>query len=84
MVPDTKRYCRIHIGYILRKLCKKFTAEEIVKFVPGNDEITHKRLKNIRKELGREKRQKVAAAKSNDDSSDEDDVAGGLSKQSYA
>lgn len=82
MVPDTKRYCRIHIGYILRKLCKKFTAEEIVKFVPGNDEITHKRLKNIRKELSREKRQKVA--KSNDDSSDEDDVAAGLSKQSYA
>lgn len=71
MVPDTKRVCRIHIGYIYRRLCKRFTAEEIIKLVPGNDEITHKKLKNIRKELGRLKRQKSANEKS-----DEDDDSG--------
>lgn len=81
MVPDTKRYCRVHIGYILKKLCKKFTPEEIVKLVPGNDEITHKKLKNIRKLMSRQKRQKL----SNDDkneSSDEDDVINSLEKKS--
>lgn len=67
MVPDTRRVCRIHIGYIHRRLCKRFTAEEIIKLVPGNDEITHKKLKNIRKELGRLKRQKLASEKSEDD-----------------
>lgn len=85
MVPDTKRYCRIHLGYILRKLCKKFTAEEIIKLVPGNDEVTHKKLKNIRKEQSREKRQKLA--KSTDDNSDDDEndnLTNGLSKKSYA
>lgn len=86
MVPDTKRYCRIHLGYILKKLCKKFTPEEIIKLVPGNDEVTHKKLKNIRKEQNREKRQKLA--KPNDDNSDDDDttdnLTSGLSKKSYA
>lgn len=71
MVPDTKRVCRIHIGYIYRRLCKRFTAEEVIKLVPGNDEITHKKLKNIRKELGRLKRQKLASQRS-----DEDDDSG--------
>lgn len=81
MVADTKRYCRVHIGYILKKLCKKFTAEEIVKLVPGNDEVTHKKLKNIRKQMNRQKRQKVANDDKND-SSDEDDVINGLEKKS--
>jgi len=59
MATDTKRYCRLQIGYLLRKLCKKFTAEEIIKLVPGDDELTHRRLKKIRKALNRENRQKV-------------------------
>lgn len=80
MVPDTRRYCRIHVGYILRKLCKRFGAEEIIKLVPGNDEITHKKLKNIRKEQNREKRQSKAAAKEEHSSDDESD---GLAKKSY-
>lgn len=82
MVPDTKRYCRIHVGFVLRKLCKRFTAEEIVKCVPGNDEVTHKKLKNIRKELARTKRQKVAE-KGSADSDDEIDPTGGLEKKSF-
>ncbi|KAJ6631724.1 RRP12-like protein [Pseudolycoriella hygida] len=80
MVPDTKRYCRVHIGYILKKLCKKFTAEEIVKLVPGNDEVTHKKLKNIRKQMNRQKRQK---SHDKDDSSDEEDVINSLEKKSH-
>lgn len=82
MVPDTKRFCRMHIGYIYRRLCKRFTAEEIIKLVPGNDEITHKKLKNIRKELARQKRQK--AANENTESDDEDfDQDDDLKKKSY-
>lgn len=78
MVPDTKRHCRLHIGYIWKRLCKKYTAEEIIKFVPGNDEITHKKLKNIRKELSRQKRQKLANEKEKGENSDDDDDADGL------
>lgn len=80
MVPDTKRYCRVHIGYILKKLCKKFTPEEIVKLVPGNDEVTHKKLKNIRKLMNRQKRQKLSNDKN--ESSDEDDVINNLEQKS--
>lgn len=73
MAPDTKRFSRMHVGYLYRRLCKRFTAEEITKLVPGNDEITHKKLKNIRKELSRLKRQKAAEAKaSSGDDSDDD------------
>lgn len=74
MVPDTKRFSRLHVGYLYRRLCKRFTAEEIIKCVPGNDEVTHRKLKNIRKELARLKRQKVADAKNSaDEGSDNDD-----------
>lgn len=73
MVPDTKRFLRKSVQYVLTRLCKRFTPEEIIKLVPGNDEVTHKRLKNIRKELARLKRQKAAEAKtSSGDESDDD------------
>lgn len=82
MVPDTKRFCRQQIGYVWKRLCKRYTAEEIIKLVPGNDEATHKKLKNIRKELSRLKRQKLANQK--DGSDDEDDEEGDdLKKKSY-
>lgn len=80
MNQDTKRYCRIHIGFILKKMCKRFTAEEIIKLVPGNDEITHKKLKNIRKEQNRIKRQKISKLNANDSASDEENI---LEKKSY-
>nr|XP_019560986.2 RRP12-like protein [Aedes albopictus] len=90
MVPDTKRHCRLLVGYTLKRLCKRFGAEEIVKLVPGNDEVTHKRLKKIRKELARAKRNKLADQKKNktgasqdDEDDDEDDgLAGHLEKKS--
>uniref|UniRef100_A0A182P6M9 Uncharacterized protein n=1 Tax=Anopheles epiroticus TaxID=199890 RepID=A0A182P6M9_9DIPT len=58
MVPDTKRHCRLILGYIWKKLCKRFGAQEVIQLVPGNDEDTHKRLKKIRKDLARAKRNK--------------------------
>ncbi|XP_055540871.1 RRP12-like protein [Wyeomyia smithii] len=90
MVPDTKRHCRLLVGYTLKRLCKRFGAEEIVKLVPGNDEVTHKRLKKIRKELARAKRNKLEEQKKqqrggsagDDDEDDEDDLAGPLEKKS--
>uniref|UniRef100_A0A182ISQ2 Uncharacterized protein n=1 Tax=Anopheles atroparvus TaxID=41427 RepID=A0A182ISQ2_ANOAO len=38
MVPDTKRHNRLMMGYIWKKLCKRFGALEIIQLVPGNDE----------------------------------------------
>lgn len=83
MVPDTKRYCRIHVGFVLRKLCKRFSPEEIVRCVPGNDEVTHKKLKNIRKELNRAKRQKAAKLNAGDEEDSDAEETGGLEKKSY-
>uniref|UniRef100_W4VRP4 Uncharacterized protein n=1 Tax=Corethrella appendiculata TaxID=1370023 RepID=W4VRP4_9DIPT len=77
MVPDAKRHCRLLIGFLLKKLCKRFGAVEIIKLVPGNDEITHKRLRKIKKDLARSKRNKAEDLKkqkqSNGDDDDNDD-----------
>lgn len=75
MVPDTKRYCRIRMGFIYKKLCKKFTPEMIISLVPGNDEGTHKRLKAMKKEMARKKRLRLEAmrnGKTTDDDMDEE------------
>ena len=85
MVPDTKRYCRIQIGYLLKKLCKRFTADELIKYVPGNDELTNRRLKKIQKMLRREARKKSNEKHEEDDDDDddsEDDFVQGLEKTS--
>ncbi|CAD7087530.1 unnamed protein product [Hermetia illucens] len=82
MCPDTKRYCRLQIGYLLKKMCKRFTADELIKLVPGNDELTHRRLKKIRKQLRREERQKAAEKDSDEDESENEFVSGGLEKKS--
>lgn len=73
MKPDTKRFYRRQLGFIYKRLCKRFTPEEIVKLVPGNDEITHKKLKNIRKALSRAKRQKAATGGDQENDSEDDD-----------
>lgn len=85
MAPDTKRHCRLQIGHILTRLCKRYTAEEVIKLVPGNDEVTHKRLKNIRKELARKKRQNLANEKAGDSDDEDDDaqLAPELKQRSY-
>ncbi|EDX01601.1 RRP12-like protein [Drosophila yakuba] len=81
MTKDTKRYCRIQIGYFLKKLCKRFTTEELARFVPGDDEVTHRRLKKIRKQMRRDTRKKQSEEAQADSSDDE--LVGGLEQKSY-
>ncbi|XP_017466364.1 PREDICTED: RRP12-like protein [Rhagoletis zephyria] len=82
MSKDTKRYCRIQIGYLLKKLCKRFTAEELIKFVPGDDEVTHRRLKKIRKQMRRENRKQLNEKDKTDDDDSENEFVAGLEKKS--
>ncbi|XP_067641369.1 RRP12-like protein [Eurosta solidaginis] len=82
MTKDTKRFCRIQIGYLLKKLCKRFTAEELIKFVPGDDEVTHRRLKKIRKQMRRENRKQLNEKDKNDNEDSEDEFVAGLEKKS--
>lgn len=82
MAKDTKRYCRIQIGYLLKKLCKRFTADELIKFVPGDDEVTHRRLKKIRKQMRRESRKQLNEKHKNDDEESEDEFVAGLERKS--
>jgi ribosomal RNA-processing protein 12 len=84
MVPDTRRHCRLILSYLLKKLCKKFTAEEIIKMVPGTDEVLHKKLRNIRKEMSRAKRNRAdnSKKKSKDDDSDDEDEFMNVEKKS--
>lgn len=58
MTKDTKCHSRKEVGYFLKKLCKNFSAEEVVKCVPGDDYVTHKRIRKIRKQLHREGRKR--------------------------
>ncbi|KAI8033573.1 RRP12-like protein isoform X1 [Drosophila gunungcola] len=81
MTKDTKRYCRIQIGYFLKKLCKRFSTEELARFVPGDDDVTHRRLKKIRKQMRRDTRKKQNE-EAQADSSDEE-LGGGLEQKSY-
>jgi ribosomal RNA-processing protein 12 len=85
MTTDTKRHLRILLGFLLKKLCNKFGADEIVKLVPGNDEQTHKRLRKIRKEMSRAKRNRDGKKKGERGAagdSDEEDLDAGLEKKS--
>lgn len=76
MIQDTRRHCRLVLSYLLKKLCKKFTPEEIIKLVPGSDEVLHKKLRNIKKETNRAKRNRLESKKKSkggdDDSSDDE------------
>ncbi|EDW00336.1 RRP12-like protein [Drosophila grimshawi] len=81
MTKDTKRYCRIQIGYFLKKLCKRFTTEELARFVPGDDEVTHRRLKKIRKQMRRDTRKKQSE-EAQAESSDEE-LVGDLEQKTY-
>ncbi|XP_035894909.1 RRP12-like protein [Anopheles stephensi] len=85
MVPDTRRHCRLLLGYIWKKLCKRFGAQEVIQLVPGNDEETHKRLKKIRKDLARAKRNKQERGGKNapeEEDEEEPDFANELQKKS--
>lgn len=72
MVPDTRRNSRLLMAFLLKKLCKKFTPEEVIELVPGNDEVLHKRLRNIKKEINRAKRNRLENDKKKKSKADED------------
>lgn len=74
MVPDTKRFCRLAYGRLLKKLCRYYSVQEIVRLVPGNDLVTHKRLKKIRKELNKSKNSKNSTDNIDDSSDDENEI----------
>ena len=84
MAEDTRRHCRLILSYLLKKLCKKFTAEEIIKMVPGSAETLHKKLRNIKKEMNRTKRNRLEnlKKKSKDGDDDSDDELLNLEKKS--
>jgi ribosomal RNA-processing protein 12 len=63
MLPDTRRHSRLLLSFLLKKLCKKFTPEEVIQHVPGNDEMLHKKLRNIKKEINRAKRNRLESEK---------------------
>ncbi|XP_032582691.1 RRP12-like protein [Drosophila sechellia] len=81
MTKDTKRYCRLQIGYLLKKLCIRFSPGELASFVPGDDNVIHRRLKVIRKQTRRDLRQKQSL-EAQEDSSD-DELVSGLREKSY-
>lgn len=82
MVVDTRRHCRLILSYLLKKLCKKFTPEEIIKLVPGSDEVLHKKLRNIKKEMNRTKRNRLEGSKKKSKEDDSDDDFINLEKKS--
>jgi ribosomal RNA-processing protein 12 len=76
MADDCRRHSRQVVAYLLKKLCKRFTPEEIIKLVPGTDEVLHKKLKAIRKQMSKSKRNQLEQMKNkkkgdDDDSDDE-------------
>ncbi|KAG5671610.1 hypothetical protein PVAND_001803 [Polypedilum vanderplanki] len=73
MVDDCRRHSRQVLGYLLKKLCKRFTAEEIIKLVPGTDESLHKRLKVIKKQMARARRNQLNQMRNKSKKNDEDD-----------
>lgn len=73
MVDDCRRHSRQVLGYLLKKLCKRYTAEEIIKLVPGTDESLHKRLKVIKKQMARAKRNQLDQMRNKSKKNEEDD-----------
>jgi ribosomal RNA-processing protein 12 len=63
MVDDCRRHSRQVVAYLMKKLCKRFTIEEVIKLVPGTDEVLHKRLKAIRKQMSKAKRNQLEQMK---------------------
>ncbi|XP_050305349.1 RRP12-like protein [Anthonomus grandis grandis] len=58
MTDDCKRHFRIKVRDILDRIVRKYGAETIMPFVPSDDQIMCKRIKNLRKLNDRKKRTK--------------------------
>lgn len=60
MTPDCARKYRLKTKSILARLMRKFGADHISSLVPRKHEILHRRIRNLRKEASRTRRQKEA------------------------
>ncbi|CAH2052754.1 unnamed protein product, partial [Iphiclides podalirius] len=74
MVEDCKRHSRLEIGHFLARAVRKFGAEVVEKLVPAEDEVTLRRLRNIRK-LASRKRRAREQRRGHDESDTEADMA---------
>ncbi|KAG5889831.1 hypothetical protein JTB14_023156 [Gonioctena quinquepunctata] len=71
MTEDCKRHFRLKIRDILDRLVRKYGCESLTPFVPHNDTVMYKRLRNLRKLNARKKRRKESDKE--DVSSDEEE-----------
>lgn len=71
MTEDCKRHFRLKIRDILDRLVRKYGCESLTPFVPLNDTVMYKRLRNIRKLNARKRRRKLTEKE--DEHSDEED-----------
>ena len=71
MPEDCKRHFRVKTKFLLERLVRKFGWDYVSSLVPRNDDKTHKRLKNMRKELARRARNV-----SEDSGADEEESSG--------
>jgi len=56
MPDDCRRHFRLKTKYLMERLVRKFSWEFVSSLVPKSDAKTHKRLRNLRKELSRKAR----------------------------
>ena len=70
MSEDCKRHFRLKTKFLYERMVRKFGWDFVSSLVPKNDEVTHKRLKNMRKDLARR------ARKNSDESGNDDDDFG--------
>ena len=66
MSDDCKRHFRLKTKFLYERLVRKFGWDFVSSLVPKSDETTHKRLKNMRKDLARRAR-KHSEDSGNDD-----------------
>lgn len=71
MTEDCKRHFRLKIRDILDRLVRKYGCDSLTPFVPANDTVMYKRLRNLRKLNARKKKRKEAE-KQDEGSEDED------------
>lgn len=71
MTEDCKRHFRLKIRDILDRLVRKYGCESLTPFIPHNDTVMYKRLRNLRKSNARKKRRKLA--EEDEELSDEED-----------
>lgn len=58
MTEDCKRHYRLKVRDILDRLIRKYGSENILPYVPSDDQVMHKRIRNLRKLNERKKKLK--------------------------